>query len=435
MNARPRKTRHWVATAVATAAVGLSLAACSSSSSGTAAAAASGGGSSSSSSGGGAASGSPITVGNISSLTNAGGTFNGFEAGVAAYFSYANANGGVDGHKVKFVSFDDGANPSQNTSDARTLAEQDNVVAIVGEASLADAASQKYLQSAGVPVVGGWATSSAWHKPATNMFVSLEGPNLPYCGLWSNQLAKAAGVTKMVFVAQNFPSAIQDAKCRQAAAKHAGIQVVPQVITVSATQVDYTGPMQQAMSSGANGIYFSAGGSGVIGAIKAGQELGYKGFYVPTQPSGLLSGLASVSGLSGRVLTSSFGLLPNNSTVPEMAVFRKAMATYAPKFESSITAVSGWAAGVEFAAAVKGGGATRSGIMSWLSKQTNFTFDGLQGPMNWAIGSHPNPCTVSLVYKNGAWTMGPGANHGLFVCGPDISPTTGKVLIPAPSGS
>lgn len=431
MNARPRKTRHRVAAAVATAAIGLSLAACSSGSGSTAAAAKS---NSASGSGSGTASGSPITVGNISSLTNAGSTFNGFEAGVAAYFSYANANGGVDGHKVKFVSFDDGANPSQNASDARTLAEQDNAVAIVGEASLADAASQKYLQSAGVPVVGGWATSSAWHKPATNMFVSLEGPNTPYCGLWSNQLAKAAGVTKMVFVAQNFPSAIQDAKCRQAAAQHVGMKVVSQIITVSTTQVDYTGPMQQAMSTGANGIYFSAGGSGVIGAIKAGQELGYKGFYIPTQPSGLLTGLASVSGLSGRVLTSSFGLLPNTQSAA-MATFRKAMQTYAPKFANSITAVSGWAAGVEFAAAVKGGGVTRSGIMGWLSKQTDFTFDGLQGPMNWAIGSHPNPCTVGLIYKNGAWTAGPGANDGPFTCGPDISPTSGKVLVPAPPGT
>ncbi len=430
MNARPRKTRHWVATAVATAAVGLSLAACSSSSSsGSAAAKASSGGAAS-----GAPSGAPITVGNISSLTNAGGTFNGFEAGVAAYFSYANANGGVDGHHVKFVSFDDGANPSQNASDARTLVEQDNALAIVGEASLADAASQKYLQSAGVPVVGGWAASSAWHKPATNMFVSLEGPNLPYCGLWSNQLAKAAGVTKMVFVAQNFPSAVQDAKCRQAAAKYVGIQVVPQIITVSTTQVDYTGPMQQAMASGANGIYFSSGGSGIIAAVKAGQELGYKGYYIPTQPSGLLTGLASVSGLSGRILTSSFGLLPDTQSAA-MATFRKAMQTYAPKFANSITAVSGWAAGVEFAAALKNGGATRTGIMSWLSKQTNFTFDGLQGPMNWTLGSHPNPCTVGLVYKNGAWTPGPGANDGPFTCGPDISPTTGKVLIPAPSGT
>ena len=430
MNASPRKTRHWAVTAAATAAIGLTLAACSSNSSSGSATQASGSGAAAS--GGG---GAPITVGNISSLTNAGGTFNGFEAGVSAYFQYANAHGGVDGHKVNFVSFDDGGNPSQNTSDARTLVEQDNAVAIVGEASRSDAASQKYLQSAGVPVVGGWATSSAWHKPATNMFVSLEGPNTPYCGLWSNQLAKSVGVKKIVFIAQNFPAAVQDAQCRQAAAKYVGLQVVPQVITVSATQVDYTGPIQQAMATGANAIYFSAGGAGVISGIQAGQELGFKGFYIPTQPSGLLTALSGMSSaLSGRVITSSFGLLPSSSN-PELTVFHSAMSQYNAKYDNSITAVSGWAAGVEFAAAVKGGGATRSGIISWLSKQTNFTFDGLQGPMNWAIGSHPNPCTVPLVYKNGAWTQGPGANFGVFDCGPDISPTTGKVLVPAPSGA
>lgn len=155
------------------------------------------------------AGGGTVKVGNITSVAGIGGTFAGFQAGVKAFFQYYNANGGINGTKVDLTAIDDAGDPGKNAAAARTLASQDHAVAIVGEASLADAASQRYLQAQGIPVVGGWAASSAWQRPATNMFLSLAGPNKPYCGLWSLDMAKAQGARSVAFIDQDFPEAIE----------------------------------------------------------------------------------------------------------------------------------------------------------------------------------------------------------------------------------
>ena len=151
------------------------------------------------------------------------------------------------------------------------------MIAIVGQATIADAASQKYLQQQGVPVVGGWAASSSYHRPATNMFVSLEGPNIPYCPLWSSDQAKTRGIASIAFIAQDFPAAIQDADCRAAAAKYLGIKQAGKRIDVSLTAVDYRPAVQEAMASGAQALYFSAGTDGQLKGIQAGEQLGFKG--------------------------------------------------------------------------------------------------------------------------------------------------------------
>jgi branched-chain amino acid transport system substrate-binding protein len=424
---RPSLRRVGVIVAV-TATAAIAVAGCGSSSSSSSSASSTASGATSSASGGG---GKTINIGNITSLSAAGGTFNGFNAGLTSFFKYYNANGGVDGYHVNLTSFDDAADPGKNATDARTLVESDHVVAIVGQASLADAASQKYLQAQGIPAVGGWAASSAWGPPATNMFVSLEGPNTPYCPLWSSDEAKAMGITTMANIAQAFPSAVQDGVCRLAAGKYQGITpAIAAPLQASVTAVDYRPYLQQAMSAGAKAVYFSTTASGQIAGITAGQELGYKGLYISTQPSGLTPGLKSLgSAINGRVITSAFSLLPTDpaSYSAELAKFQAGIKQYAPSFATDITAVSGWAAGKEFADALKAAGPNSKALISWLSKQTAYGFGGLQGPMNYTLGSRPNPCTTRLVLENDAFVRSPvAAKAPGFNCGVLINTTTGK---------
>ncbi len=411
---RMRARRVTVTVAVA-AGVAIGAVGCGSSSSSSTSA------SGASSGGGSAAKGhGTVQVGEIASLASVGGVFAGYQAGVAAFFKYYNAHGGINGYKVNLNLIDDGGDPGKAAQGARTLVSSNNVVAIVGMASLADAAVQKYLQAEGIPVIGGWATSSAWHKPSTNMFVSLEGPNTPYCVLWSNNTAKALHVTKIAFIAQSFPAAIQDAKCREAAAKHEGIAVAGPTILTSLTQADYRPAVQQAIGEGANAIYFSTGTDGQIKGIQAGQQLGFKGIYIPTQPSGLQQPLASLgSALNGRVITDAFSLLPADpsSESPELAAQKAGIAQYAPQYKNEITAISGWAAGRMFADALKAVGPDKAKLMSYMQHLSNYTFGGLQGAMSYTSGSHPNKCTLPLIWKNDNWVRAPSAPPAPgFVC-------------------
>jgi branched-chain amino acid transport system substrate-binding protein len=391
-----------------------------------------GDGGGSSSSGGSKAPGGTIKVGTIGSLAGIGGVFAGFQAGVQGYFEYYNSQDGIDGTQVEFVQVDDGGDPGKAAAGARKLVTQDKVLAIVGMASLADAAVAKYLNSAGVPVVGGWATSSSWHDPNDNMFVSLEGPNKPYCTVWSNTLAKAEGVTSTSYIAQDFPAATGDADCRATAGEKVGIKKAGDRIDVALTAADYRPAMQRAIGTGADGIYFSTGTDGQLKGIQAGEQLGYEGKYIPTQPAGLEQGLASIAGsLDGRVLTSGFSVLPSDpdSVSEELAAFKKGMAEFQPKFANEITAVSGWAAGRMFADALKAAGDDQEAIIEYLSGVKDYTFGDLQGPMDWSNGSVPNPCVANLVMNGGKFGHPEGTEPGEWDCTPLINWDTGATEV------
>jgi len=376
-----------------------------------------------------------IKVGNITAVQNLGGTFTGFQAGVKAFFQYYNTRGGIAKYRIDLKRFDDAGDPGKNAAAARTLVEQEKVIAIVGQATIADAASQKYLEDKGIPVVGGWAASSSYHKPATNMFVSLEGPNTPYCPLWSSNQAKARGIKKIAFIAQDFPAAVQDAVCRVAAAKYLGIAQAGDIIKASLTAVDYRPFVQQAIAGGADAIYPSAGTDGQIKAIQAGEQLGFKGIYIATQfGASLFSGLQSAGladKVSGRLISAGFSLLPDDpaSYSAELGRFQKGIKQYAPDYVLDPTAVSGWAAGKLFADALTAVGPDSKKIRDWIASQKKYTYGGLQGPMDYSTGSKPNPCLTSLQWKDGKVVRDiKAAAPPAFDCGVLINPATGKIL-------
>jgi len=72
----------------------------------------------------------------------------------AAWADYTNAHGGIDGHKVDVIEVDDAYNPSTSLTEVQKLVTEDHVVAIV-DSSDVDAAWSKYIDTTGVPVVGG----------------------------------------------------------------------------------------------------------------------------------------------------------------------------------------------------------------------------------------------------------------------------------------
>ena len=86
-----------------------------------------------------AADGEPIRVGNVSSLTG-GGLFPEASVAAKAVFERVNAQGGIGGRPIKLIIEDDGGSPEGAATAGRKLVEQDNVVAMVGSASILECA-------------------------------------------------------------------------------------------------------------------------------------------------------------------------------------------------------------------------------------------------------------------------------------------------------
>lgn len=359
--------------------------------------------------------GGTVKVGNITSIAGIGGVFAGYEAGVEAYFAYMNERGGIDGTTVEYIGVDDGGDPGKAAAGARKLV-QDDVLAVVGQASLADAATAKYLAQNDVPALGGWATSPGWYPPNSNMFASAMGPQEPYCPAAADAIAKQRGMKNVAYLVADFPAAVSDSDCRRASGKFLEVADKGQ-IKIAPTQADLRPSVRRAIDAGADTIYISAGGDQQVKAIQAGDQLGFKGLYIVTQPAGVVSGLASLAAkLDGRVLTATYTVLPSDPAGQneELDAFREGMAKHAPKFQDEITAVGGWAAGRFFADALRAAGADRKAIIAWAAGQSEYDFAGLQGPVDYTDGSKPAPCWTALELKGGEFVRADDE----FVCSP-----------------
>lgn len=74
-----------------------------------------------------------ITIGMTAALTGPSSALGKeMQAGIASYFHYVNSHGGVAGREVELIVKDDGYEPERAGSNMRSLIEDDNVVAVIG---------------------------------------------------------------------------------------------------------------------------------------------------------------------------------------------------------------------------------------------------------------------------------------------------------------
>lgn len=97
----------------------------------------------------------PIKIGAVSSLTGPA-PFPEVPGAAQAVFDRVNASGGINGRQIEFLSVDDGADPALASKAARRLIDEDQVVALVGSASLVECTvnSTFYAQQGVVSVPG-----------------------------------------------------------------------------------------------------------------------------------------------------------------------------------------------------------------------------------------------------------------------------------------
>jgi branched-chain amino acid transport system substrate-binding protein len=74
---------------------------------------------------------------------------------IIAWAAAVNASGGINGRPVKLYVKDDGGNLSTSLTAVKSLVADDHVVALVGEAAGSAAPWAQYVESAGIPVIGG----------------------------------------------------------------------------------------------------------------------------------------------------------------------------------------------------------------------------------------------------------------------------------------
>lgn len=139
--------------------------------------------------------GDPIVIGTICSCSGAQAAALGKSAeGIKAWTKQINDAGGLNGHPVKLIVKDDGGDPARALQAAKELVEEEKVIAIVGETSVADAAFQQYVEGKQIPVVGGLAPEKTF---LVSPFFFPSGSSSVVTTYGMMKEAKAAGASKI----------------------------------------------------------------------------------------------------------------------------------------------------------------------------------------------------------------------------------------------
>jgi branched-chain amino acid transport system substrate-binding protein len=343
------------------------------------------------------------------------GSFGGVEASsggpakpaIQAWADAVNAAGGVDGHQIKLIVDEDNGVASTAVADAHALIQQDHVVALLDDWSTADGDWAAYVQSQGVPVIGGndqvtFSSYSDFFPSGTSFIDLIQG---------FMQAGHAAGITKVAV-----PYCSEIANCSDAAglvgqlAKKTGIKVTWSG-PFSSTAPFYTSQCLAAQQSGAQALIISAASTADVRFANACAQQGFK---VPelSSASTITNAWLTAPAMNGMIGTEENALWFDNST-PALQAFHAAMQKYEPSASINAASIMAWASGKLFEAAYQAAGSpdnvTPAQVKTGLYALKDETLDGLAPPLTFSPGKvNDIKCYFVIGIKDGKYTAPQG---------------------------
>jgi branched-chain amino acid transport system substrate-binding protein len=292
---------------------------------------------------------SPLKVGWVGSTAGvSAATGGGALAGVKAWVSAVNAKGGINGHPVELVVKDDQNDPAQGLSAVKSLVQDDHVIALVGvHANVSEGAWASYVQTAGIPIVGGESDTPVW---ITNPMFFASGE--PGTSTLDSEAYLAKAIGKKSFGSINVGQ-IQDTApliklLEQATAKYGVNYAFHAVVSPSAP--NYTANCLAAKNSGADVVALNLDPNTLARLTSDCARQQIKLTYLI--PSGAFGGVSlDDSNLDGTYIpTNNFLWFAGTPAAEE---FRAAMAKYQPDAKLDPNSTQGWSGGKLFEAAAQ----------------------------------------------------------------------------------
>ena len=356
---------------------------------------------------------SEIKVGNITAVGGPLGpeAFSGMLHGAQAYFQALNERGGINGRKVRFSTCDDRESSDRNNSCAQNLVENQKVFALVANGTPTYAAA-RYVDSKGVPDVGGQPIGNAYWKyphlfsilgadsPRTGKGVGDNGKLYRATNLYTYYKQKV-GVSKAAVFFYFIPISRQAGMMMADGIRRAGIDVTyyggGSEAGMNPASPTFDTDVIQMRNRGVDSIWNAID---IAGFQKLCQAMDRYGFTVKANVSTIQGMGDKVKDFSSPcrnsiwVDTESKGF--NQTNDPAVAEFRNAMRKFDAGFRLHQWALEGWAAGKIFTEGVAsmGGSPTRAGLVQWLNAQKSpFAAVGLFRDISWQPIDHSKPGT------------------------------------------
>lgn len=349
----------------------------------------------------------PLVIGNVG---NASGPHGVYQQAVQAWAEVVNENGGIAGRPVRVEVADDADDPVTHLNLVEQMVEEESVVAFVGmPADNTMAASAGYLETMGVPVVGGALGNPAWGTSPILFpqgFVERERARV------ITQAAAISGRTRYTFI---WPGAeFPPAPARQGiyeALRAAGEEVGIELVTLdeqfqAGAPDDYTAVCLAAQGAGIELMTLAADNNTQAQVIESCACQGFDPIYVTTGTTTT----PELLDLAGENMEGAVGPSRTPWTADEPAdveVYREAMA--ANDLEIGPNSMDGWVSGRIFEEALRriDGEVTPPAVAEALRGLDGEDLDGLVTPIDFGSSpTEPNPgssCFWPLVVKDGVW--------------------------------
>jgi branched-chain amino acid transport system substrate-binding protein len=338
---------------------------------------------------------------------------------VAAWAAYVNSLGGLRCHPIKFISADDGADPSRNASLTEQLVQSDGVVAFVyNDAPLAAQGSEAYLVQHGIPIIGDEGAEQFMYQHPTFFPQASGGSQLVY--------SEFAGVAPQLTATQRqhvgVISCLEAAECSISGklapqdAPKVGMKLVYNA-SASLTAPDYTSQCLKAKQSGVQVLFLILDPNSIHRAGSNCRAAGYQGLFA-TGSTVVIADEATDPNLNHMVFASPTKPWIDTSD-PQVGLMNQVLSKYAPGTSPVGSAGLGWASGQLFAASSvywpNANQITSRDIVSAMDRVRHDDLRGYTTPMTFTRGrdAPPTTCWFEMAVRDGKFVT---PNGGVRQC-------------------
>ena len=368
--------------------------------------------------------------------------------GAQVYLDMVNHRGGVDGRRIDLAyKLDDQSAPSVDTSQARTLVDQNHVFAVVAVATPSFTGAS-YLASHNVPTFGlNVNPNSQWGAgPSmfgnTGSYTNFSAPQLQAAFLAEQRHVRGAAVlaygvaqsqqgclgVQRAFAKYDVPVAYRDTSVPPPA-----IDLHADVNRMRAASVDM---VTSCMDFGANVLLArtmqQSGLTGAFGYWFDGYSTGNVQQFAP-----VMQGVYFLLSHAPFEVTQ---LYPGK--YPGMDLFQAMLKRYAPGTLPSEAALAGWTSADLLVTGLRaiGPDVTRERLVHAINRMTAYTADGIEPPIDWRIAhkpvNGPTNCSAFVQVQGDHFVPVFGTPPSVFSCFPVRPPAAPpiSVVTPLPAG-
>lgn len=352
----------------------------------------------------------PVVIGSVGEQSGlAGAAVASGASTVQAWAGYVNSLGGLRCHPIKYITADDGADPSRNSSLTEQLVQQDGVVAFVyNDAPLAASGSENYLVQNKIPIIGNEGAEQFMYQHSMFFPQADNGSSLVYATfgamaplLNSNERSHLG----MIYCIEAAECSIYG-KYGAQDTKAVGLHLLYSG-SASLTAPDYTSQCLNAKRAGVTALFVVLDPNSIHRAAANCRNAGYSGQFVVGSTI-VVPDEATDPNLRGTVFGDPVKPWVTTSN-PQVKLMNQVLGKYAPGVSPVGSSALGWTSAQLFAYSStfwpNTNTITSADIINAMDKVKNYDVGGMTGPLTFTQG-HNAPqvtCWFQMGMRNGGF--------------------------------